>query len=524
MKEKSQVLIKKPSSEFNNSLKLLVRSSVVVFVGVVLSKVLAYLYRIVVARYYGPEAYGLFALSFMVIGWASVIAGLGISEGLTRYIPYYLGKKEKNKVSCLFNISFKALIILGLLAGGLLFILSDVIAIKIFSNSELAGFLRIFSFSIPISAVLGILLVSLRSYEKIGWFSFISNILENTLRLIILFVLIFVGIGSSSIAYSVLAGVGATLLISWMIVRKVVPETFEKGEKIEEKEKKKLIRDLFSYSWPLIFSGILLSVFYWTDTFFIGFFRSVEEVGFYNAAVPIAILLTLPKALFTQLFFPMVTREYGKGNIDVVRQLSKQVGKWIFVMSAPLFVLIMIFPGVFINLLFGPEYLVAENALRFLTIGVLFTTQLEISKDLLSMKGKSKMILGDIVFAAILNVVLNLFLIPKYGISGAGFATMVSLIFLNSLFLIQSAKYLSIVPARKKMIGIFISAAIPAAIVLVLRSYIEVSFVSIIALGALFMLLYLLLFFAFRSLDKNDYLIIEAVKNKIYRVETEAGL
>ena len=66
---KQHKMNKKKENLFDRSLVLLVKSSFVVFVGLFFSKICTYGYRIVVARYYGPEVYGLFALSLMVIGW-----------------------------------------------------------------------------------------------------------------------------------------------------------------------------------------------------------------------------------------------------------------------------------------------------------------------------------------------------------------------------------------------------------------------------------------------------------------------
>ena len=65
-----------------------------VFIGMFLSKIFVYLYRIIIARHYGSEVYGLFALSIMVIGWFRLVSGLGLKQGLLRYISLFRGKKE----------------------------------------------------------------------------------------------------------------------------------------------------------------------------------------------------------------------------------------------------------------------------------------------------------------------------------------------------------------------------------------------------------------------------------------------
>ena len=371
----------------------------------------------------------MFTLSIALVSWFRIFSGLGIKEGLLRYISLFREKKDEGKIHPLFKRSFFILISTSVLAGMLLFFSSNFIATKIFSNSDLIIFLKIFSITIPFTVLGGTLLSVIKAFEKIGWFSFISNILGNFVQLIILIFLIFLGINSASVPVSYLIGTFSIFLASFFISKTTLLRISRLNKKRSIINEGNIFREMFSYSWPFIFYGVIISIFFWTDSFMIGIFKTVEYVGFYNAAVPIAELLFLPFSLFVQLFFPLVTKEFSKGNMETVKQLSQQVGKWIFMLVMPIFVLFIIFPGVFINIFFGEQYLVAENALRFLSIGVLFSTLFGVSRELLSMKGKSKLILIDMVLAAVINILLNLILIPLYGISGAGFATMLSSIF-----------------------------------------------------------------------------------------------
>ena len=122
----------KKESTFNRSLSILAKSSIWVFAGVILSKILGYTYRIIVARYYGPEVYGLLVLSLTIVGWFALFSLLGFDTGVLRYLSLYSAKKQDNKVSYIVKFSLSLLLITGIVAGILLFIFSDVIAEKIF--------------------------------------------------------------------------------------------------------------------------------------------------------------------------------------------------------------------------------------------------------------------------------------------------------------------------------------------------------------------------------------------------------
>jgi O-antigen/teichoic acid export membrane protein len=508
--------INKDRLELDYSLKLIAKSSVMVFFAVVFSKIFTYIYRILIARYYGPEVYGIFSLAIMILGWFVVFSRLGLPEGLLRYIPLYRGKRQKDEIKYISGKTLKVIFFISLILGIILFFSAETISLSLFDSPELVIFLKIFSFILPFYILLDTLLVFILTYEKIVWHSFIFNILQISVRMLVLIFLIFLGFKADAVAFSYIAGTFIAFLAAFLVSKFIVKETFGKYN-LSKAEKSRAFKNLFSYSWPLLFFGLIFSVFHWTDTLIIGLFLGVEQVGFYNAAVPLALLLTITSQIFIQLFFPFITKEYSKNKnkISVIKQLSKQVAKWIYIINLPVFILMLIFPGVFINLFFGAEYLVAANALRFLAIGALFNSVFIVSNNLITMLGKSKIILVDIIIASIVNVILNIILVQSYGISGAAFATMMSLIILNLLFLAQARYFLSIVPLRKKMIRITAIALIPTILLLFLRSQLgKITITMLILLAILFGLVYIALILITRALDRNDILVLNAFLRK----------
>jgi O-antigen/teichoic acid export membrane protein len=118
----------KNKTELSSSLKLLVKSSVIVLVGVVLSKIFSYAYRIIIAREFGPETYGLFSLAMMVVGWFTIISLLGINNGIVRFVAYYRGKRREREGRYLVRKFVLIVGLISLILGGALFFLSEFIA------------------------------------------------------------------------------------------------------------------------------------------------------------------------------------------------------------------------------------------------------------------------------------------------------------------------------------------------------------------------------------------------------------
>lgn len=498
-------------SKIISSLNLLVKSSVFVLIGILISKVLAYTFRIVIARYYGPEVYGLYLLGLSTVLWVATIAALGLPEGVVRFVSLYRGKNEVDKIRLVLRRSILVMIFLGFILGILLFYLSDFIAVALFDSPELSIYLKIFSLSIPFGLISNVLLSSLRAFEKIGWYSFIFNILHNVVMVLTLVYLIFIGFSGVSTVISFVASSCAMVIAGVIVARVYLKKYFSRPQKSE----KGVIRDLFSYSLPLLFSGIVGSFLVLIDVFFIGYFQGVESVGFYNAAVPIAALLGIAPGIFMEMFFPLINKAYAKKDDELIKELSKQVSKWIFFINMPVAILMLLFPGALINLLFGEEYLVAEVALQVLSAGMFIQTASLVPKNLIAMVGKSKALLIDTIAVGVLNAVLNIILIPKFGIVGAASGTSASYAVLAVTLFIQAKSSTGILPLRRKMFSVLISVASAAALVLALRQFVERDIIGLILLFSAFCLACIVMFFLTGSLDKQDKRILKLLFKRL---------
>lgn len=501
------------TQEIGKELKLIAKSSVIVFIGLFLSKVFFYLYRLVVARVYGPEFYGLFSLAVIILLWTVSLFSFGLDQGLLRFIAYFRGKNEKEKIKNIFNYSIKFLLVSSIFAGIILFLLAETISINLFHNPNLIIFLQIFSFLIPVYIFTNIFLATIRAHENIFWYSMLENIIPNFLKLAILLIFFWIGLALNIVALSFFLGIFMTLIIAYFILKKIAKYLFHDNLNVSgDKEVKK---SFFNYSWPIMFLGVVNSIFYWIDSFMIGIFSGAVDVGFYNAVVPIAALLGFIPEIFMQLFFPLITKEFSKKNFEKIKQLSQQIGKWIFILNLPLFFLMFLFPEQIILLLFGEEYIVAQNALRILSFGTLIATlSVSISRNLLLSLGRSKLMLFNITLLSSLNFILNFVLIPKFGINGAAFATTLSNIILGSILLLEIYFFKSIIPIRRKIFRIFLVSLMPLFVVIFIKNSIETNIFSFVLLSIFFLLFYTILLFLTKCLDKNDFFILFSLKDK----------
>lgn len=500
--------------KLNNLLRTFVKGSVIFLVGMILSKLLTYSYRIVIARNFGQEVYGLFSLAIMISTLFVTIFSLGFQGGLLRFISLYRGKNEHEKIKSLLNYSSNITLIASFFAGGLLFLLAKPLSLTVFHNSNLIIYLQWFAAFLPIFIFAGFFHVITLSYEKVGPYSFIGNILSPLVQLVFLFIFIFFGLKQDSIIFSYSLGFLSIFISSFLVCKLSIKKIFEKST-LKKEEKQDISKKMVSYSWPIIFLGLTMSLFSWVDSFSIGYLKTASDVGVYNVAFILASLLLIIPSIFLQIFLPIITKEYSNNNIHLIKDLSKQLGKWIFILNLPILILMFFFPGTIINLLFGQDYISAQNSLRLLSLGVFIYSLFQISENLLSMAGKSKRILINLIIATVFNTILNFILIPKYGIEGAAFSTTMGYLLWGILSLLSANQFTKIIPLKRDMIKIFLLSLIPTILLFYIRSKISLTLVNIIIGGLLFVFSYFTIILLNNSFDKNDLMIIRSIKNKI---------
>lgn len=507
------------------SLKLIAKSSFIVFIGIILSKIFGYLFRIIIARSFGPEIYGLFSLGMAISGFFVSVFGLGLAEGLLRYIPILRGKNKNKEVIYLINTTIKVYIVFGIIGTIISYLSSEIIANQLFHDPSLVPIIRIFSVSMLIYMLQSVFLVVIRSFERVSTYSFLYNILQNLLRVVLLSFFVLIGLKSNGnyVVLSFALSALIVLVVAYLIVKKSVIKEFNLSK---YKKFPKLRKEFFSYSWPIIFSSVIGLIFTWIDSFSLAYYKSSYEVGLYNAAIPIAMIITFIPDLFMQLFSPMITRMYAKKDYSLIEQISKQVTKWIFILILPFSIIILFFPGAALNILFGRDFLLAENALRILLITYLIYSVSSTLPNMITMLGKSRLILLNIVITSILNLVLNSIFIPmktilfmdnSLGIVGAALATLISVFLLNLMLLIEIRLYFPFIPLRKKMINIGIIGLISLIILFYVKDLFESNLTSMILVSLLFFLVYIFLIFISKSFDENDIYIFKKIVRKLFK-------
>lgn len=489
-------------------LKFIVRGAIFVFIGMVISKLLTFIYMVFIARYFGAEDYGVFSLALAITGVFYIIPILGIPPMLTNIISENLERKNYRKIKNYSAFSVFISLILSMIISILVFLSSEHISAYL-KNKSLITILYILSISIPFYSVCYIIYSIFIGFKKIEYKIISENIVLNFLKVVLTIAFGIAGFG--------LIGISAAYTIAWILVfifsvillfRKIVP--LELGDFLFTDFK------FIRLSLPILLTNFLGAIISYTDRIMIGYFKIVADVGIYNAALTLAQILLMPASFLSALFLPIISETYIKEGIKSVRSLYKTVVRWAFYLTFPAYVVFLIFSKQVLYIIFGEEYVSAYIALIVLSSGYLLSFLSVPAYNVILMFKKTKSIFYIGLSSTFINILMNFVLIPKFGINGAAFASFLSYFIIFAAYSYATEKKLKIIGIEKKyLVKSIISALLPAIFIYILKDFININIFTVLLMLSIYIILYISLLFVFRGFYKVDIEILLAIERKL---------
>lgn len=369
---------------------------------------------IVVARALGPEKNGIIE-SIRV--YPSLIMSFG-SLGISRSVTYLIGKGDyhENEV--------KSSVVQVWLFTSLIGTISAFLIISLTNPFGMESMLALLA-SVQIPFVLfnqyvsGIFLGKneIGSFNKVQWIP--------GLLIFILILVLILGIKLSVEGYFIAFALGPFAFSIYLFLR----YRFQKY--LSLRVNWKLLKSLLSLGSIYALALFVIGLNYKADIVLMTRLSNSTELGIYSKGVLLAEYLWQIPMLFGSLVIARsVTAKDGKLFSVKVSQLLRLSLIAIAIAS----VVMMIFSKTLIVLLYGIEYEASAQVLRLLLPGVLILTVFKVLNMDLAGKGKPWIAIYSMLPAVLLNIILNFFLIPKYGAEGASFASTLSYVLSALLF------------------------------------------------------------------------------------------
>ena len=375
-----------------------------------------------VARYLGPEQFGLFSYAQSFVGLFTALATLGLDGIVVRELV-----KDETRRDELIGTAFW-LKLMG--AFGVLFILA--FAVNFTSNDSYTNTLVFIIASATIFQSFNVVDMYFQS-KVMGKYIVYANVISLLLSSIVKVILILNHASLIAFAWTIVFD-NVILALGFIYYYIKISYNEEKQHFLRNLTFSKVTaRKLLKDSWPLILSGMVIAIYMRIDQVMIKEMMNSEAVGQYAAAVRISELWYFIPMVIASSLFPAIINAKKVSEELYYARLQKLYDLMVWMAIAIALPMTFLSDWV-VNLLYGAQYNQAGSVLMihiwagvFVFLGVAFS-------GYLTAENLTKKSFYRTFFGAVLNIGLNIILIPKYGISGAAIATLISQFTANYLY------------------------------------------------------------------------------------------
>lgn len=362
---------------------------------------------VISARYLGPSNYGILNYGASLVAFFTAICKLGLENVIIK--EYVERRNENGKL-------LGTALIMRLISSGLSVLAIFIIVYILNSNDNLM---------ILVTMLQSIALI-FQAYELIDyWFQ--SNL--NSKYVSIVKIIAYVCVSIYKIALLIfkmpVQWFAFSTSLDYIIITILMFYMYKKnnGQKLQFSvmEAKFLLKN----SYHFIFSGFLVTLYTQMDKIMIGSYYTSQEVGLYSAAVTISSMWGfIPEALINSMRPSIFEAKKNSDALYIKRQkLLYAIIFWLGVFFA---IGITIFSNLIINILYGQEYIAAKGTLIISAWYPTFSYLGTARAPWIVINNKNKYSKNYIFWGAIINLILNMILIPILGIEGAAIATLIS--------------------------------------------------------------------------------------------------
>lgn len=396
--------------------------------GAAISQIATFAVVLVLARALGKDDVGLYAQAYAFLSLLNLLALSGLRSGLTRFVAVHRADGNDAALRGVVRLGMSLTSIGAVVFAGLLLLLAPWLVHSYFSDPRLVEPLRLVAAALVFQTVTDSALGATQGFKTMRYFAGIGLICEPVLRIAITAALLSAGMGirGAMIALIVSNAVACTLALRALralLGRRRVTPTYN-------------LRELFGFSTVSWLGSIASTGLIWAGTIMLGALSTSEQVGAYSVATRLVTLATFVMPPINASFAPRIADLFHRGRTDPLRRIYGVATSWILRLSLPAFIALIVLPRDLLGL-FGRDFRTAALCTLILACGKLVDAGTGPCALMLNMSGRPILNTIDNVGVLVLNITLNLYLIPRHGIIGAALAWAISLWLVNVARVVQ---------------------------------------------------------------------------------------
>jgi O-antigen/teichoic acid export membrane protein len=391
---------------------------------------IAFLASLLYARVLGPHDFGLYAY---VIAWTAVLtipASLGLPQYLVRE-----GAKLPEQIGWLRRWADKRVLLTGVLAGVLLS------AAMLLPQAAGARWLFVAAAPIPLLANLGAVRQGL--LQARGWI--VRSQWPQLVFAPVLTLLVLAGLwlwrGTFSAADIVITTVVAALIQLAINAMQLGPtQVVRDGAEARTQAR---VRAALPFMWINAMYLVMSRV----DLILLGSLKGASEAGIYAIAARAAEFVPFFLLAANTTMGPKISHLYHTGDRTTLQRLTTASARRLTLMTLPPALALVLLARPLLHFFYGGRFTEGAIAVQILTVAQFLTIASGPVGIILNMTNHASDSAKAFAAGAVLNLILNLLLIPRFGYTGAATATAISIVFCNGLRWYLVRRYLQIRPS-----------------------------------------------------------------------------
>lgn len=425
-----------------NSLAVGARGGAVAFVLKIASTVLGFLNQIALARILGAGGVGEVLLAISVTRIFSQIAKFGMEEAMMRFVPVYVDQRDEARLKGAIYFSLSLCLGISLIFAFLAAVFSEFIAVSFFHSQNLAKLLPLIAVSIPAGVIRDVTGGILRGYKEAFRSLLPENVIAPSFRLAVFMVLSFNGV---SPIHAVVAYVIGEVLSSFMSIKFLLSQT----RKILPVKSMYEHKNILEVAFTIILTGISALLYTQADIVILGMFTSTEMVGIYGVASKLVLLVYFPMMAFATAIPPLIASAHAAGDKGGLKNIVSESTRWILSTAMPIILVLALEGKYILRYFYGPEFEAGYIVLLILTLGQLVKAGAGLIGVILQMTGEHRVYMKISIIWGIINIILNVILVPRFGMTGAAISTSVCLVMIDIICIFIIYKRLAVVTLAK---------------------------------------------------------------------------
>ena len=393
---------------------------------------LAFLFSIALARTLGAEGIGLYYLALNIGLFGSVVGRLGLDNVVLRFFSAHAAERDWSAVRGIYTKSIGMGLVASAITTVCIWFMAPWLSNTVFKEPALLLPLRIFALGIVPFSLLNLHAEILKAIQRVGLAVFIQNVGVMLIALP-LFLLFGSSLATPGAAATHVFGQLCTSVLAVVLVWRMLRESRDATPAFPT-------IDLLKPAGPLFWIAVLNLVLGVTDSFMIGYFMESEQVGLFSVASRVVFLSSMVLVVMNSVVAPKLSIFSHRQDYQAFRHVINTTTIYMALLAALILFLLVGFAAPILSL-FGDEFPVASREFTILAVGQFFVLATGPVAYALMMMGHERTHRNIVFFSAIVNVALNAWLIPLFGITGAAIATASSLLIKNVLaFVLLHAK------------------------------------------------------------------------------------